>query len=197
MNNPQLVTPTGRLPTTIYVNYFDSITEQKVKTLMAVCAEIIEQARPDVLYFSFSSPGGGVSAGITLYSFLRGLPVKIVMHNTGSIDSIATAVFLSGDERYACPHSTFLFHGVNMNVAQGASLSLSVLREAISSVEQDENKIAKILTARSTLNEEEVRKLFREGESKPPVFAESKGIIHAIRDLAIPKDARLISLNLP
>ncbi len=192
----QLITPSGRAPTTIYINYFDGISEPKVKTLMSVCAEVIDKTKPDVLYFCFSSPGGSVSAGITLYSFLRGLPVKIVMHNTGSTDSIATAVFLSGDERYACPHSTFLFHGVNMNVEQGASLSLTTLREVMSSVEQDENKIARILTDRSSLSEDEVRRLFREGESKPPVFAESKGIVHAIRDLAIPKDAMLISLNM-
>jgi len=70
------------------------------------------QPKPDVLYFLFSSNGGSVNAGIALYNFLRALPVEIIMHNTGSIDSIATVIFLAADKRYAALHSTFLFHGV-------------------------------------------------------------------------------------
>jgi ATP-dependent protease ClpP protease subunit len=164
---------------------------------MAVCTEILEQLQPEALYFSFSSPGGNVAAGITLYSFLRGLPIEIIMHNTGSVDSIATAIFLAGDKRYACQHSTFLFHGVAVGVQQAANLTLSTLRELISGVEQDENKIIQIMTNRTNLSDSELRELFRVGEAKPPIFAESKGIVHSIRDLNIPRNAKLISLNIP
>lgn len=181
---------------TVYLNVFEPITDTKVKVIMSVCTEIIEKARPDAIYFSFSSPGGSVAAGITLYSFLRGLPVKIIMHNVGSIDSIATAVFVAGDIRFACNHSTFLFHGISMSVNGPTGLTLSQLRESISSLEQDENKIVQILTSRTELSESEIRELFRVGESKPPIFAESKGIIDGVRDLDIPRNGKLISLNI-
>lgn len=181
---------------TVYINVFEEITDAKVKVVMSACTEILEKLQPEAIYFSFSSSGGSVNAGITLYSFLRGLPVEIIMHNSGSIDSIATAIFMAGDKRFACPHSTFLFHGVAVGLQQGASLNLGTLRELISSVEQDENKIVRILTDRTDLTDSEIRELFRVGEAKPPIFAESKGIVHSIRDLTIPRNAKLISLNL-
>ena len=100
--------PLPNIPTGIfYINYFDEINDGKVRGLMALCADILAKVKPTptTFYFAISSPGGGVAAGMTFYNFLRALPVKIIMHNTGSIDSIATVIFLAASERYACSHS--------------------------------------------------------------------------------------------
>src|SRR5258708_24946324 len=98
-----------------YINYFDQITDSKARALMALVSEILQKVTPTpaTLYFAFSSTGGSVQAGVTLFNFLRALPVDVVMHNTGSVDSIATVIFLAGKVRYACEHSRFLFHGIN------------------------------------------------------------------------------------
>jgi len=63
-----------------------------------------------------------VRDGVTLYNFIRSLPVKTIMHNIGIIDSIANVVFLAANERYANPSSSFLFHGVGFDVNQPARL---------------------------------------------------------------------------
>jgi len=181
---------------TFYISYFDQIDAARVKALMSVCTDIIGQKKPDSLYFLFSSPGGQVQAGITLYNFLRALPTKIVMHNTGSIDSIATVIFLAGDERYASHSSSFLFHGVQANFPAGAGLSLNQIRERASGLAEDENKIARVITDRSKIQDEEIRRLFREGESKNPDFALEKGFISEIRDAEIPKDAPFVTVNI-
>ena len=81
---------------TVYVNYFGGIDDAKVKSLMAICADIIAKQKPKRIYFLFSSQGGGVNAGITLHNFLTALPVEIVMHNVGSVESIANVIFLAG-----------------------------------------------------------------------------------------------------
>lgn len=180
----------------IYLNYFDAINDGKVKTLMAICADVLANHKPDILYFLFASAGGGVNAGIVFYNFLRALPAKIVMHNMGIIDSIATIIFLAGEERYAVSHSSFLFHGVEMPFAQGASLSYSKLVENSSQLKQDENKIANIYQERSKLTRAEIQDLFRQGESKEPLFAQEKGIIQEIKAAIVPKEAILISVNL-
>ncbi len=73
-----------------YINYFDGIDDQKVKSLMSICSDVLSQQKPDTLYFLFASGGGYVNAGIVLHNFLRSVPAKVVMHNTGIIDSIAT-----------------------------------------------------------------------------------------------------------
>ena len=63
------------------------------------------------IHLLFASTGGNVDAGISAYNVLRSLPIKLVTYN-GNVDSIATIIFLAGDERIAVPHATFMFHGV-------------------------------------------------------------------------------------
>lgn len=181
---------------TIYLNFFDQITDQKVKILMAICSELIAKHHPKQLYFLFSSTGGSVRAGITLYNFLRSLPVEIVMHNVGSIDSIATVIYMAGEKRYAAKHSTFLFHGIVSMIEQPTQITKSKFKELLSGLEKDENKIAGIISDRSSLTEKEIRKLFLQGEAKDLSFALKKGVIQEVRDPSIPNNAALISLNL-
>jgi len=181
-----------------YVNYFDAITDGKVRGLMALCADILAKVKPTptTLYFAISSPGGGVAAGVTLYNFLRALPVKIIMHNTGSIDSIATVIFLAAEERYACSHSRFLFHGVATGeMPAGTRLNRFQTREFLSGLEQDEGRIKELIVERSSITESEMARLFQQGETKNPAFALEKGIIHDIRDLTLPVGAQVVTAN--
>jgi len=185
-----------QFPKTIYINYFDGINEPKVKALMGMLSQIVAQQKPETLYFLFSSPGGSVDAGIVFYNFLRALPVEIVMHNTGSVDSIGTVIFLAGTRRYSALHSSFLFHGVQSIFPANIPFSPAQVSERLSRLKQDEAKIAGIIAARTKLTEVEIQQLFRQGESKDLTFAEEKGIIHEVRDAAIPKDAPFITVNL-
>jgi ATP-dependent protease ClpP protease subunit len=182
---------------TIYVNFFDAITDAKVKSIMAAVSEVINQQKPDVIYCLLSSSGGQVEAGITLYNFLRSLPIEIIMHNTGSIDSIANVVFLAANTRYASVHSSFLFHGVIWNFAPNAALNRGQLAEILSGLGASETKIQGVITERTKLTPEEVRALFAQGECKDPSFALSKGIVSEIKNPAIPKDVPILSFNMP
>jgi ATP-dependent protease ClpP protease subunit len=196
MSDQPQPTPDPRSIDTIYVNYFDSITDAKTKALMAICSDIVAKQKPRAIYFLFSSAGGQVPSGITLYNFLRALPVEIIMHNNGSIDSIANVIFLAASKRYAAKHSSFLFHGINWNFTAGTSLTFFQLKENLSSFEREETKIASIVAERTKMSEAEIRELFRQGESKDLKFAVDKGIIDEVRDPVIPKDAPLITVNL-
>ncbi len=181
--------------TVAYVSYYDVINEQKAKSLMQASAEILTQTRATKMYFLFSSQGGSVDAGVALYNFLRALPIPLVMHNTGSIDSIANVIFLAADERYANTHSTFLFHGINWNFAQGASLSWTQLQETVSRFKGDEGKIIDIISQRTTLTAEELKALFHQGETKGTAFAREKGIIQSVQDAKIPAGAPFFALK--
>jgi ATP-dependent Clp protease protease subunit len=116
---------------TVYVNFFSQINDVTANKFMVACAEIIRVDNPQCIHFLFASPGGNVDAGIAVYNYLRALPIKIIMHNTGAIDSIANVIFHAADERYANPHSTFLFHGVGMNLEK-STLNRSQLQEMLS-----------------------------------------------------------------
>lgn len=179
----------------VYVSYYDAINEPKAKAFMQAAAQIIAQANPGQLYFLFSSTGGSIDAGVALYNYLRALSMPIVMHNIGSIDSIANVVFLAADERYASPHSTFLFHGVQWGFGPGAQLTWSQLQEVESRFKNDESKIVSIISQRTTITPDELKELFHQGETKDLAFAEQKGIIKAVREAKVPQGAPLFSLN--
>jgi ATP-dependent Clp protease, protease subunit len=187
--------PPAPPPNVFYINYFDQIAEPQVKALMGICTQIVTQKKPDVLYFLFSSPGGSVNAGITFYNFLRSLPAEIVMHNTGSIDSVATVVFLAGDRRYAAKHSSFLFHGIQRQVGKETRWRTTDIKEQLSGLELNESKLIGIISDRCELTEGEIRDLFQQGESKDLAFALEKKIINEIKNPQIPKGAQFASVN--
>ena len=181
----------------VYVTYYDVINEQKAKAFMEACAQIIAQATPSQLYFMFSSTGGSVDAGVVLYNYLRALPLPVIMHNIGSIDSIANVVFLAADERYAAPQATFLFHGVQWGFGQGAQLTWNQLQEVVGRFKGDEAKIINIVSERTSVTPEELKELFHQGETKDLTFAQGKGIIKAVREAKVPQGAPLFALNFP
>lgn len=183
------------MPGTAYISYYDAINEPKAKALMAASANVLAQTKPERLYFLFSSPGGSVDAGIALYNFLRSLPVPVVMHNSGSIDSVAIVVFLAADERYANPHSTFLFHGIQWGFGQGAQLSWAQLQETVSRFQGDEARLGGIITQRTSITSPELTQLFRQGETKDLGFAKEKGLIRDVREAKVPSGAPFVALN--
>jgi len=187
---------TEAMPNPIFINFHGAINEPVVTKLMAICAEIVSKFNPPELYFLFSSPGGSVDSGIAIYNFLRALPCPVTMHNTGAIDSIATVIFHSADTRYASPHSSFGFHGVTWNFEAKQSLNLNQINEVRSGLAESENKIARIISGRCSLSEEDLRGLFLQGETKNASFALEKGIVQEIREAKIPQGAQFFSFNL-
>lgn len=179
---------------TVYLVFHDGINEQSINRFMDFTSKVIAQYEPKTLYFLFSSGGGFVNSGIALYNYLRALPQETVMHNMGSIDSIANAIFLAGKKRYAVPASAFLLHGISWTFQQNSSLSYSQMQETLSQFDAAEQLTAKIIGEQTKLTAEEVRALFQQGESKNPDFALKKGMIHQICEANIQPGAPIFSI---
>jgi ATP-dependent protease ClpP protease subunit len=163
-------------------------------SLQAVLANCATQG-VKVVYLAFSTPGGDVMQGMTLYNLLRGMPFKVITHNVGNVDSIGNAIFLAGEERYACKHSTFMFHGVGFNMAnQTVRLEEKNIREMLDNIVSNHSRIGTILEERTQLEKAVIPELFREAQTKDAAFAVGCGIIHEVRDINIPTGSTVISL---
>lgn len=178
----------------VYIYYYDGINQENVKTIINIISALVSREKPTCLYFIFASNGGSVDAGVVFYNFLRSLPVTVITHNIGVIDSIANVIFLAGKKRYAVPHSTFLLHGVSIHI-QNLILYLPSINEMLDRIKQDHKKIANIVCENTTITEKEITELFLQGETKDVQFALSKNLIHAIKLPEIPRDARIISIH--
>jgi ATP-dependent protease ClpP protease subunit len=146
------------------------------------------------IYYLFSTPGGFVAQGITLYNTLKGLPVETTMHNVGNVDSIGNAIFLAGKNRYATKNATFMFHGVGFNLPQNARLEEKDLREKMDGLVAERNKIGGIIANETSLVGEDVDNLFIEAQTKDADFALEKGLIQEIRDVNLPEGAKILQL---
>lgn len=109
-----------------------------------------------------STPGGTVMNGLNLYNVLRGMPINLTTHNVGSIDSIGNAIFLAGRQRYACPHSTFMFHGVGVDVRAQMRFEEKNLNEVLGSILADQKRIGDLVREHTALNQRQVRSFFKE-----------------------------------
>jgi len=178
----------------VYVAFNAPIDSNTVQQLTATCAQLLAQGH-DEIYFLLSTPGGNVVAGITLFNMLRALPAKIIMHNVGNVDSIGNAVFLAADERYACEHSTFMFHGVGIPV--NGNFEEKPARQLVRDILESQLRIGTIIEQRTSISPRNVRKLFREARTKDSACALADGIVQGVQDVAIPLGAPVVSLVFP
>jgi len=123
--------------------------------------------------------------------------IAAMTHNVGNVDSIGNAIFLAGEKRYACEHSTFMFHGVAAVFQPAAAqiqLDAKQLRERLDGLDADELRIGSIIEQRTKLDHAEVVALFREQRTKDAANAVSAGIVHEIKDVQIPPGSPIVAL---
>lgn len=180
-------------PDVVYVSFSAEINAHTTESLLGTMANLVNGCVPEV-HLLLSTPGGTVMNGINIYNVLRAMPFHLVTHNVGNVDSIGNAIFLAGDHRVACPHSTFMFHGVGFGVQPGLTLEEKFLRERLDSVLSDQQRIGAIIEERTTLTPEQVAPLFTEAQTKDAAYAVSTGIVHEIRDVKIPDGGPVVSL---
>src|SRR5579859_6334737 len=95
---------------TVYISFSAEVSAQTTESLLAAFANCANNPQVEEVYLMISTPGGSVMHGMNLYNVMRAMPFRLTTHNVGNVDSIGNAVFLAGEQRFACPHSTFMFH---------------------------------------------------------------------------------------
>jgi len=182
-------------PKIVYLSFSAEIDVKTVEQLLAFCAGKVNEGF-DEIHIGFSTGGGHVREGVNAFHVLMALPAKIVMYNTGAVDSIGNAIFLAGEERYACKGTTFMFHGVGIQVGGGAPMRLDepTLKDRLNLIVSDNKKIAGIISSRTRIRTKEAANLFAEQATKDTAYAEEYGIIHAVRDFKVPSGAPIFQL---
>ena len=176
-----------------YVGLFSTIEAQSAEELV----DTISNKLPDnthTIYMLMCVSGGNVQHGLAIFNFLKGLPYKIIMHNIGSVDSIANVIFLAGDERYATENGTFLIHRVSSRMKDNL-VTTSFIKEKLSCIKSDEDRISEIMTTYTKMSMAEHKQLFEYGEVKDAQYALEKGMIHAVKEIKIPPMKRIIVIK--
>lgn len=188
--------PPGPQPTPkiVYILFTAQIDAKTAQGLLAVMANCATQGVKSV-YLAISTPGGDVVQGMTLYNMLKGMPFELTTHNVGNVDSIGNAIFLAGSKRYACKHSTFMFHGVGFDMKnQTVRLEEKNIREMLTNITSNHGRIGSVLEERTKIDKAIIPELFREAQTKDAAFAVGHGIVDEIRDFNVPPGSAVVSL---
>jgi len=132
--------------------------------------------------------------GITIYNVLRGLPIKLTTHNVGNVDSIGTVIYLAGEERYACPQTTFMLHGVALTTTTPTQFYERNLKERLASVQADQERIKAIYCDRAGIDPEVAERFFLGESTINAADAVKSGIAHDIKSVSIPAGSPVLQL---
>jgi len=176
---------------TLFMNFSAEVNQNTSESLMATFSQHYNKGVTD-FYLLLSSPGGNVNNGITIYNFLKSLPINLTTHNIGVVDSIANVIFLAGESRYAVPHSSFLFHGVGFDINQPIRFEEKNIKERLKTIQRDQKLMTDIFIERTQLSVQEAEKMFLEAETRTPEQAQEKGIINDVKNVEIPKGAQVV-----
>lgn len=170
---------------TVYVNFFDSIEKTPVEKLISICTEAILKHTPRNIHILFSSPGGNISLAFALYAYLKAIPVNIIMHGAGCIDSCAVNVFLAANTRFATKGTTFLLHGSKRRIGKDNTFTIEQLHSELTSLQEDQNKVMKNIIDNTKITREELAQYFYAGTTLSDLKAVEKGLIADIKDFSV------------
>ena len=175
-----------------YVLFSRQLNDETVNELVSKLNLISIQGQD--IYLLLNCPGGNVHAGIHCYNMLRALPTRLTTHNVGHVDSIANAIFLAGENRFATESAVFMFHSVSFTFDSPITLDGRQIKEYLDSVNTDNERIGTIIADRSALTLSSAAELFDVQSVRTADWALENGIIHEVRDLQLPSDRILHEL---
>jgi ATP-dependent Clp protease, protease subunit len=134
---------------TAYIGYCGLIDAAGVTKIAQAVNSAVNAPYQDI-YLCLTSNGGYMGDGIYLYNHLKALPLPITIHNTGTVASIATTLFMGVKTRFCSPHGMFMMHPVAVG-AKGQSMAIKPLQESLQAAITDEDRTEAILRAHTKL----------------------------------------------
>jgi len=176
-----------------FVKFYAPVTPNTAIQLQQTVEQLLRQGMSK-LYLLLSTPGGSVHDGISLYNFLKGLPIEICTYNFGSVDSIGVVVFCAGCHRYSVPNARFLLHPVSMQVFGNQVFDEPTMEERINALKADQSNIASVISATTKKNVSEIMELIHKRTTLDPDKAMGIGLITEVKQSLVPAGASLTSI---
>ncbi len=177
-----------------YIVFTASVSTASASKLKQLITDCINQ-KYEELYFLISSGGGDVFEGLSIAALIHALPMKTTMHNIGQVDSVATVIFASAQNRISSKEASFMFHGVSMNLNASAYLEQQ-LKELYDSSRRLKDDIAKGISNYTGIPLTDIRDLMIDGGSiLMAEEAKNKGLISSIAEPLIPTNADIFTIS--
>lgn len=127
----------------------EDVCEYNTGLIIRALRRMVDDNLDDPIDFYINTYGGSVYDGLALYDVLESLGqyVKIRTHALGKIMSMGLILYLSGNERYSSPRSTFMAHTISSGVI-GKAFEMDIEN---TEVKRLEDELLDILAQRTRL----------------------------------------------
>ena len=129
------------------IHFMRSVTADTLAELQNVALSAIKD-RATEIRLHISSDGGTNDHAFAAYNFLRSLPVPVITHCIGNIESMSVLVYLAGEKRLIVPHGRVKIHPLHWGFGQ-ANVDHDRLAEYVDSLDFDANRYADIFEERT------------------------------------------------
>jgi ATP-dependent Clp protease protease subunit len=144
------------------------------------------------VHLCISSPGGMVHSGIYVYNHMRAIPLKIIAYNTGSVASIAVALFCGADERYCSQHGVFMIHPTFFQPQ--AVMTALLLQSNLDGALADDARTEAILRERANVPDRVLTDRRTRDVYITPSESVVYGLAHEVREFALPEGHRVFQI---
>lgn len=167
------------------------------QTATALLRAIDTKVRSGVnrIHLMISSPGGSVFHGLSIYNWLRGIPVETYTYNFGSVDSIGVVLFCAGSRRFCVPHARFLIHGVSVNFVGNQQHDEKSLEEHLKGLRIDYQNIARVIADNTGKTAQSIEDAMNARTTLNPTEAQTYGLVHEVKSSLIPSEADLVTIG--
>ncbi len=178
-------------PKTAYYGFSGMIDSSGVTRIAAALNHAVNNGF-DEAQLCFSSLGGYVADGIYLYNHIRGLPLKVIAHNIGSVSSIAVASFVAAEQRYCSSHAMFMTHPTAFPTLEG--MTADRLNGALAAALADDVRTENILRERTGIPDDLLAKRRISDVHITPEDALRFGLVQGIREFTLPRGQQIIQI---
>jgi len=179
-----------------FIKFYAPVTSNTAIQLQQTVEQLLRQGLMK-LHLLLSTPGGSVHDGISLYNFLKGLPIETCTYNFGSVDSIGVVIFCAGNQRFSVKNARFLLHPVAMHVVGNQVFDEPGMEEKINSLKADQKNIANVICETMGKNVEDILGFIHKRTTLDPETALEMRLVTEIKQNVIPVGASLISIYEP
>ena len=176
---------------TVYYG-FTGIIEPGSATRIASAFNLAVNTGCDEIYLCLSSTGGYVADGIYLYNHIRSLPTNVTIHNTGSVASIAIAIYVAANERKCSEHGVFMMHPTEMQ--QQNNMRSETLQSLLDAALADDQRTENILRQRTSIPDKTLTARRTREVHITPQQAVEFGLADRVSEFALPRGNEILQI---
>lgn len=177
-----------------FIRFMSSVDAQSTDALFKAIDNALKQ-KVERVHLLISSPGGSVSHGLSVYNYIKGIPLEVYTYNFGSVDSIGVVMFCAGSKRFSVPNARFLMHGVKILISGNTYHDEKQIEELLKSVKIDQQNIAKTIAETTQKSFKNIEKDMYNRTTLTSDEAQKYGLVNEIQSMLIPKDAEIVTIG--